>query len=266
MSINTVNLPLKNFDIEIIVNGLPITKYLSPENNQLFVEGRKGSEFTLLIKNQTANKVLAVPSVDGLSVFDGKPASNNSQGYILYPFKNIAIPGWTLDNSSVAKFIFTEKERSYSSQSGQGTNNVGVIGCIFFNEQPRPIPQYDFSYIQRKTFIPEYLPDIYPLTYTSTNQFSTMCYNSMDSGTFAVAAAAPPVENDVGTGFGKSTNFNTYAEEFKRTLEPAEIINIYYGSRKYLEQFGIRFSPPVVKTLPVAFPGNGCTPPPGWQR
>jgi hypothetical protein len=126
------------FIYEILIKGKPITEY--SQGGEIFVEGRHGSEFELFFKNNSNNRVLFLPSVDGLSVFDGQPAGVESKGYIVNGWSSIVVPGWTLDNSNVAKFTFAAQEQSYSSQSGQGTANVGVVGAMVF-EEIKPVYQ-----------------------------------------------------------------------------------------------------------------------------
>ena len=137
------------FEVRLLVKGREITKYehINPSNESkganwitdpdIYVEGREGSEFEIELINNSDELVLMIPSVDGLSVTDGKEASEDSQGYLVRPNSTVKVPGWTLDNDSVAKFIFAEKKKSYAAEHPDtpSETNVGVIGCLVFSRK-----------------------------------------------------------------------------------------------------------------------------------
>src|SRR5438270_10763894 len=86
------------------VNGKTAHEFQHQGNT--YIEGRRGSTYTLEYTNPTNRRVLIVPSVDGLSVMDGKPASDKSRGYVVDAWGTVAIPGWRIDDNSVAQFEF----------------------------------------------------------------------------------------------------------------------------------------------------------------
>jgi len=279
-----------SYELNLLVKNRPITEYEHQGN--IFVEGRKGSEFEVEFKNKTSKQVLVVPSVDGKSVLDGQPATPESKGYIVGPWGTIKIPGWTLDGDSVAKFTFEDKEKSYASQMAEDGTEVqsGVIGVMVYSEveKPKPVVQHIHHYHPR----PEPWPT-WPLPGPSWADPSWMnvplggnSYNStsvLRGATLSASASvqssnavssdhvvsnAPPIEGafEMGAGFGEKADFKTYEKEFKRDKVVATLL-LYYDSRRNLEKRGIQ----VVKRdaplnpLPQAFSGVGCTPPPGWQ-
>lgn len=128
----------KQYEAQIIVRGRPVSEYWHTDNN-VYIEGRKNSEYELRFKNHTNQRVCIIPAVDGLSVMDGKPAGTNSDGYVVDAHATLLVPGWRLDKSGVAKFEFSSRRRSYAKKSGKGGDNVGVIGFMIFQElyQPR---------------------------------------------------------------------------------------------------------------------------------
>lgn len=128
----------QNIDFSIIVKDREITEYT--HRGQTFVEGREGSEYEIVIKNKTAGRIEAVVSVDGLSIIDGKTAGLSSSGYLLNAYETIKIPGWKVDNSVAAKFAFSGKKESYSTQmNGGDSKNNGVIGLMAFGEKTKPL-------------------------------------------------------------------------------------------------------------------------------
>lgn len=132
---------MANYEVEILVNGKPVKQFR--HKGDKFVEGRKGSRFELRFTNNTWRRVEVVPSVDGLSVIDGKPSGTSSEGYIVSGRDSIIIPGWRLNDDAVAEFVFNDKERSYTNQTGHGKTNAGVLGFMVFEEEVKltyPIP------------------------------------------------------------------------------------------------------------------------------
>lgn len=144
------------FIMEVLVKGKPVTEYIRnadlknyglvvDSDNNIYIEGRRGSEFELFFNNNSSKRVIVVPSVDGLSVLDGKPASDHSKGFVLGPWGSVIVPGWILDNNSAAKFVFEAQQQSYSEQSGYGTTNVGVIGAKIFEEKIEALSAFNFA-------------------------------------------------------------------------------------------------------------------------
>ena len=128
----------KNFELKVLVGEKPIHEYEHKGN--YFVEGRRGSKFELEFKNHTAKRVLVVPSVDGLSVTDGQPATADSMGYVVPAHGTLRIPGWRLDANGVASFIFEDKERSYvRTSTATASARAGVVGVLVFDETVQPI-------------------------------------------------------------------------------------------------------------------------------
>lgn len=250
--------------VQVIVNNKPIAVYNHESKN--YVEGRKGSEFSIKITNPFNYRVSAVLSVDGISVIDGKPASDKSQGYLLQAYGSITIPGWTLDNTEVAKFIFNSKEKSYAALSDDNSvSNVGVIGCLFFKEKA-PVISNDI--LRGITTIP------FAKDYTYFNGFtqddtiklasaSNSLSNSVASANY-MQAVSNKVEQEIGTGFGDASEFKTKTVEFERGDIVSTIV-VYYDSKKNLIDKGVIKLKKESKE-PNPFPGMGCKPPTGWSR
>lgn len=143
-----------NFEAFVLVNGRPVTEVTHNENT--YIEGRKGSEFTLRVKNNTWKRILVVPSVDGLNTLDGESCGIDSRGYVVDARGTIDIPGWTLDDTAVGKFIFKSqgapegtRRQTYAEAMGQGENQ-GVIGFMIFQEKQWVYP----GGLLKKTFCP----------------------------------------------------------------------------------------------------------------
>jgi len=128
-----------SFELQVLVNERPIREY--GHQGRTYVAASKGSEFALKFRNNTAHRVLAVPSLDGLSVVDGQPATGASKGYIVPAYSSTEIKGWRTNLKEAADFVFTEKPTSYAGQTA-GAQNCGVIAVKVWAEKyvPPPVP------------------------------------------------------------------------------------------------------------------------------
>lgn len=100
-----------------------------------YVEGRKGSNYSLEVKNICHSRLEVILSVDGLDVMDGRSASFGKRGYIIQPGKSLNIKGFRTSESAVASFKFSSVSGSYSNNRHGTTRNVGVIGMAVFTEK-----------------------------------------------------------------------------------------------------------------------------------
>ncbi len=121
------------FSLHIEVDGHTIPEF--GHDGRTYSEGKKGKPFILKFKNNSPSKVFIVPSIDGLSTFDGQVATINSGGYVVHPYSSAAIRGWRTSLEEVADFVFDDKACSYSSASEKGDQNCGVIACRVFSEK-----------------------------------------------------------------------------------------------------------------------------------
>lgn len=241
--------------VEVLVNGNSVTEY--SKDGRVLIEGRKGSEYSIRLKNNTSSTVLAVPTVDGLSVIDGETGSYNSRGYILPPWQSYEIEGWRINNDQIRKFNFTHKSRTYSKQAGKGIDNLGVIGVAVFKQKSYNVtlmhyqdwnhwPQYNNYYQDR----------VYYDSHSAGSTKGTSATRGLSSSvgasdTVALASAY------VGTGMGRTQHSHVNTSSFERESDtPNEISEIYYYTRKALEQMGIIVR--AVQKTPSAFPNGFC--------
>ncbi len=122
----------QGYEYEILINGKPVKEYY--KDGKTYVEGRKGNRFSIRVRNNTGKRILAIPSVDGLSVMNGKEASFDSSGYIIKPYDALTIDGWRVSDKEVAQFYFADQARSYAAKMDRD-GNTGVIGLAIFAEK-----------------------------------------------------------------------------------------------------------------------------------
>lgn len=240
----TVSLPNKN----------PLKEY--QHEGQRYIEGRKGTEYVLTFRNLSDSRVLAVMSVDGLSIMDGKPAGVGSNGYVVDPCQTVEVPGWRIDNGTVAKFVFRPQGDSHNptyveALRSEGVEvdaaNQGVIGCLVFREKEREV--YTSGRVRGMSFGDPYNglprgmmskggPSLESLSFNSANPSGINQF--VNSITTQAASAS------VGTGFGEDTSFQTRNVSFERAnnYQPDQTIVLMYDTLAGLRKRGVPVDPP----------------------
>lgn len=136
-----------SFELSVAINrdgrATPLREF--GHNGNTYIESRDGQKFTIKFKNNRAHRVLIVPSIDGLSVLEGTPATPQSRGYIVPAYSSIEIKGWRTSLEDINEFVFERKDsgKTYAEGTSNDTANCGVIGVKVFaeKEKPRPITQ-----------------------------------------------------------------------------------------------------------------------------
>lgn len=225
-----------NYSMWIEINNKSVREYF--HDGQYFIEGREGSPFIIKLKNDTSSKIKAIISVDGISIIDGNPAGEKSQGYVISPLSTETFVGWRTSETTVNEFYFSNKRKSYVNRTDANPANIGVIGAMIFSEEQRNYYSYATPTI-----------GTYPVY--STTGFP---YNASDvyTGTRGISTIATSSAN-IGTGFGNEVQSNSYQDYYSifRT-NPDEILCVYYDDRQGLEKRGIIVDP--TKSYPNAFP------------
>ena len=222
-----------------------------------YVVGAPGNEYQITVRNSGGHDVLAVVSVDGVNILSGETAATQQSGYVVDRWQQMDIAGWRKSLSRTAAFYFTSLSDSYAARTGR-PNHVGVIGAALYRRNPEPV---------------SYLPDSYvPDSSAPPASGSASRERSDRAGAPAAASAAPhmqeksladrPSENQagqlekrLGTGHGRSETSPARYTRFERaTLQPEEIINIYYDSYANLLALGV--IPSHNRREPQPFPGR----------
>ncbi len=207
-----------------------------------YVSGEPGHEYEIRIRSDDAQRLLAVASVDGVNVITGQTAASGQSGYVVDPYGFARIEGWRKSMSRTAAFYFTRLPDSYAARTGR-PENVGVIGVALFRERTHCCAQLEEDSARDKTAAaPSTAPEM-----------------RSDS--------AARAESKLGTGHGRNEYSAAQYTQFERASDtPAEVINIYYDSRRNLLAQGIIPSyPQYAEHLPQSFPG-GFVPDPGPVR
>lgn len=235
---------MKSFELKVKIGNKVIPHY--QHEGLIFVEGRKGSEFTLEFKNNTHRRVLAIPSVDSLSIMDGKPATPDSTGYIVDGYSTLEIKGWRIDDSNISSFKFCESGDSYGQSVLGSSHKTGVIGLMVYSEK--------IKYSYRSPHWEKHVFGLQPGITCSTSNIRGM----------SLTGGSDPDET-LGTGWGSHQVDQVSRTTFDRD-QILETIAIYYDSKKNLEARGIDLKPKPtpINELPKPF-FTGCVPPVGWK-
>jgi hypothetical protein len=213
--------------------------------DRLYVAGEPGHEYSILVRNRTAGRVLAVTSVDGINVITGETASVDQSGYILDPWGTTNVDGWRKSLAHVARFYFTALPDSYAARTGR-PDDVGVIGVALFRSRA-PCCRPDGAAIERDGRRPA---------------AAAPAAGAAD----ARRDSAPAIQEGsrLGTGHGNSAASAAQYAAFERaSARPDQMIVIYYDSYLNLQARGIVTAHPVGNdTRPDPFPAGFVPDPP----
>ncbi|CAN5334436.1 hypothetical protein BH11PSE14_BH11PSE14_19670 [soil metagenome] len=216
-----------------------------------YIAGAPGHRFSVSLRNQTGERVLAVLSVDGVNAVSGQTASASQAGYVLEPWQQVEIRGWRKSYSDIAEFYFTDLPDSYAARTGR-PDNVGVIGVAAFRER-RPVP------------VPYAQPDVYSPPYPASPAMAERESAKASAGSAAADAGgaynrrsdSAPAEaraQQLGTGHGERRYDPVAQTAFERdSSRPNQVLAIYYDSLDALASRGI-ISPRRYASQPQAFP------------
>ena len=130
--------PYSSFEIDVLVNGRPLTEYYA--RGRSYVEAIQGAEYELRLRNLSPDRVAVALSVDGLNTIDAKHTSAwNASKWVIEPYQTITIGGWQMSTERARRFYFTNERDSYGAKLGQ-TANLGVISAVFFRERRHITP------------------------------------------------------------------------------------------------------------------------------
>jgi hypothetical protein len=232
---------MSKYQVEMVTNGDTIRKIR--HEGRTYLPVMDGDEFSIRVKNGSGRRVLAIISVDGLDVIGGEEASHESDGYVIGAYQTLNIDGWRTSDETVATFTVGGKSTSYSSKTGRGTKNTGVIGVVVYAEkQVRRVK----SFTDRPRGMANFDGDV---EYESYGERRIEVEETTSGG--IVLNCVPTQE--AGTEFGREQVSRVTTVKFERDDRTKEVITLYYDTAKGLEGRGIK-----VYTFdePNPFPGQ----------
>ncbi len=286
---------ISGYSAHILVNGRKVKEYR--HNGLTFVEAKDGTEFAIEVKNHRSGRVLAIVSVDGLDIVDGKVATAKSRGYIVSGNNADTFNGWRKSKEQVSNFKFTTGKNSYSTEKGKGASN-GIIGIKLIAEKfTPPILHWQLAaQIEPDDYynsFPKKFPN-YPKPYwgptlsdggtgvlghndyfrcasggTSMRAHNGSPTSDVVSSAMYCAVSSQeeaPAKFDMGTTWGALRNDRVQETEFEYGNEIGNF-EFYYASREALQAMGVPLiNVREVPALPKAFEGEGfAQPPKNWR-
>lgn len=103
-------------------------------DGRVYVAGRAGDRYSILLANDGERRFEAVVTVDGLDVMNGQPGTFSNRGYVLDAHSRLKIEGFRQSDDTVAAFRFGRVADSYAAQTGSA-RDVGVIGLALFADR-----------------------------------------------------------------------------------------------------------------------------------
>ncbi|MEC5212874.1 hypothetical protein RCH06_001415 [Polaromonas sp. CG_9.5] len=260
-------------DISIVDRDTGATLPVHYARGEYWVAGRPGARYAVNVKNRTGERMLAVPSVDGVNVVSGETASWEQNGYVFSAYERYQITGWRKSNSEIAAFEFSSAGNSYAGRTGRPAN-VGVIGVALFREKhvlppppPPPPPPHAYPAPQRNSMNKSdarssdmqepagSVRDAPPPAPAAPVQERAAQAESQDrSDASSSMAKAPSPRAKLGTAHGQRETSVVTKTTFRRLqAQPNEVISIRYDSRENLIAAGV-IRAPVRQPMPNAFP------------
>ena len=240
------------YEFEILVHGSPAKEYI--HKGSIYIEGKEGTSFSLRMRNNSSERCLFVPTIDGLSVLNGKEGSFKSRGYIVNAYSSTTIDGWRTSDDKVAEFFFSSPKRSYAKRIGKG-GNLGVIGCAVFKEKYHE-PYWTTTSTAGQSSLNIPMWGSTPNSGQILNAFqcsATPTSSNLNSSTMSANFASA----GLGTGFGQDKYSPTVTVDFDRDSTPVATFNIFYNTRVALESMGVEFKKPLfIAKEPNAFPNE----------
>jgi hypothetical protein len=250
----------KDFEVNILVNGKPVQEY--KKDDKFYIEGRKDTTYSIRIKNNSYRRIVAIPTVDGLSVIDGKEASYKSTGYIVNGNSSITIDGWRKSDKEVAQFYFSSLGKSYASKMNKG-GNQGVIGVAIYKEKDPEV-----NVVNTITYIPTF-PVVrdpfwfdYPFPTITSATVSLSSSRSLSLNTSDVSNCDSGIISDIGTGWGETKKSEVVNVSFERDTNTLSVFEFYYDTRQNLIKKGVDLKSKILSIEePRAFPREYCEEP-----
>lgn len=243
-------------DVTVVDRDSGTTLALHFYRGDYWVAGRPGARYAVSVRNKLGERLLTVPSVDGVNVLSGETASWDQSGYVFSPHEKYQITGWRKSNSEVAAFEFSDARDSYAGRTGR-PGNVGVIGVALFREKLPELAIQAQPYARRSDT--EGLADRSAES-SAPSAPSQRAPSASDNLAKAAPPAAPMPTPKLGTAHGQREASAVSHTSFARLQpQPNEVIRIRYDSRENLIASGVIREPASYPPtpLPNPFPQSG---------
>ena len=253
--------PLVTMDVVDRTDAAPLAVYF--KDAQRYVVGTPGHEYTIRIRNNSGERILAVTSVDGVNVVTGDTASPEQSGYVIDAGGSVEISGWRRSLERTAAFYFTDLGASYAARTGRPAN-VGVIGVAVFRERPPAIVEQPLrDKIAAHEGARHERGDLPAAAAAAPQAEARRQAAEADAASGSADRESRTLASKLGTGFGRSETSYAQRVRFERaSTTPAETVAVQYDRRENLVAMGVLPSPRYAQRAPDPFPGMRFVPEP----
>ena len=249
-------------NVQLQVDGRAAPLYLSPRGDaRRYFEAFAGRNYSVVLRNNTGDRLGVLISVDGLNVVSGQRSrlSPDEQMYVLGPWETTTIRGWRTSLDDVQRFVFVDEQRSYAERSGQANADMGWIRVLAFREQrpwwtPKPRPSYEDrsrSELQgnrddaRRNAAPQACPPATPAPLAAREEAAAPLPTQGEMKAQRELAADGLARNGEGgsfpgTGWGEHRSDPVQRVEFTAERHPTDTLNFRYEYASGLQALGIR--------------------------
>ncbi len=222
-------------DIDVIDRDTGRSMPLFDARGKSYVAGEPGHRYSINLRNQSGERVLAVLSVDGVNAVTGQSANPTQSGYVLAPYQSTEVNGWRKSQSEVAQFVFTAPWDSYASRTGR-PQNVGVIGVAVFREA-QPIWYPNEAEISRRDG--QRMEERNRMQQAPAPSARAGSANEADASSMAKRGGYDQ-HSELGTGHGEREWSQVRTTEFRRaSTQPDTIVEVQYDTFEHLVERGV---------------------------
>jgi hypothetical protein len=204
-------------EVTVLLGGEPRPAYV--HHGTTYIEAMRGRDFTIRLRNPTAQRVAVALSVDGLNTIDAKHTGAwNAAKWVLGPYETAEISGWQVSDRTSRRFYFTGERDSYGARLGQ-TQNLGIIEAVFYRER---VPRYSRESSRKQRDEARSLPA-----------------PSAAPPHAGAESQAAPSDDYAATGMGRRAHHPVEKVEIALDREPIAAVALRYEFRPQLLKLGV---------------------------
>jgi hypothetical protein len=182
------------------------------------LEAQRQEVYSIVVRNDTPERVGVVIAVDGRNIIDGKRSNlgGTEAMYVVNGLDSARYDGWRTSSEEVRRFYFTDTRDSYSIRTFSDASALGVIAVAVFREKERPLE------LMRERGSKDRAPAAAP-----------------QAGAAAKSEKGAMAEENAGTGFGDARYSPVVTVQFEPEDRPMRKMLIKYAWRETLCRNGV---------------------------
>jgi hypothetical protein len=221
------------YSMEILVDGTPVQEFAA--RGKSYVEALKNREYSVRLRNRTAERIAVALSVDGLNSIDARTGTaTDARKWVLGPYETIVLDGWQVSSETARRFFFTTEEKSYGNWLGE-TQNLGIVAAAVFREK-RPSIAIDHAPVPRR----EEMDSREQESSRQPAAAEAPAPKERADGPTGNGSRAPKKSDDLAaTGIGQQSNHPVRVVSFDSEDSPAALLELRYEYRDSLVRLGV---------------------------